>query len=84
MGPADRLPLIAHQELSQTAPSSGRAPLLGIRLARTPMKIDSASPQGGRHAKSYTIDKKTENTKVIVDGNEENHSDETETEREVD
>ncbi|MGH3912381.1 MAG: hypothetical protein ACRDTC_03060 [Pseudonocardiaceae bacterium] len=84
MGPADRFPLIVHQALSQTAPPSRRARLLGTRLARTPMKIDGASPQCGRHAKSYTVDKKTENTKVIVDGNEENHSDETQTEREVD
>ena len=55
------------------------------------MKVDGASPQCGQHSKTYTVDsktytvdRKTENTKVIVDGNEENHQDVNEVEREVD
>ncbi|MGH3905674.1 MAG: hypothetical protein ACRDTE_16045 [Pseudonocardiaceae bacterium] len=84
MGPADRLPLIARQTSSQADRPFRQARLLGIRFARAPRKIDTSSPQCDRHAKSYTIDRKTENTKVIIDGNEENHSDVTETEREVD
>ncbi|HEU0086854.1 MAG TPA: hypothetical protein VFQ77_04280 [Pseudonocardiaceae bacterium] len=84
MGPADRLPLVARQSSSQIAPAPHVARLLGVRLARPPTKIHNASAQGGRHSKSYTVDRKTENTKVIVDGNEENHDDVTETEREVD
>ncbi|MGH4016512.1 MAG: hypothetical protein ACREMZ_16150 [Gemmatimonadales bacterium] len=84
MGPADRLPLAARQTPGQADPPSRQARLLGVFLARAPLKIDVTAPQCDRHAKSYTIDRKTENTKVIVDGNEENHSDVTETEREVD
>lgn len=84
MSPADRLPLVARQTPNQPGPSSRQSCLLGIRFAQPPMKIDSELPQCGRHAKSYTIDRKTENTKVIIDGKEENHSDTTETEREID
>ncbi|MGH3973242.1 MAG: hypothetical protein ACRDS9_07945 [Pseudonocardiaceae bacterium] len=84
MGPADRLTLIARGTPDHVASPSPRARPLGIRLARIPMRIDGASPQCGRHSKTYTIDRKTENTKVIVDGNEENHQDVTEVERETD
>jgi len=84
MGPADRLPMVARPSPSHLVPGPHKSRLLGIRLARTPMKINMGSPQCGQHSKSYTIDRKTENTKVIVDGTEENHSDVTETEREVD
>ncbi len=84
MGPADRLPLIACGTPEHVAPISPRARPLGARLARTPMKLDGASPQCGEHSKTYTVDRKTENTKVIIDGNEENHQDVNEVEREVD
>ena len=84
MGPADRLPLIARGTPEQVAPLPPRARPLGVRLARMPMKVDGASPQCGQHSKTYTVDRKTENTKVIVDGNEENHQDVNEVEREVD
>jgi hypothetical protein len=94
MGPADRLPLIARGTPDHVAPPSPRARPLGVRLARMPMRIEpmrveGASPwfsslQCGKHSKTYTIDRKTENTKVIVDGNEENHEDVTEVEREID
>jgi hypothetical protein len=84
MGPADRLPLVSRPSPSHVAPDPHKSRLLGIRLARAPMRINVESPQCGQHSKSYTIDRKTENTKVIVDGNEENNSDATETEREVD
>jgi hypothetical protein len=53
-------------------------------LARPPIRIDGVSPQCGQHSKPYTVDRKTENTKVIIDGNEENHQDVIEVEREVD
>lgn len=84
MGPADRLPLAARQSPSQITQYSHQPRPLGVRLARTPMNPDSASPRCDKHSKSYTIDRKTENTKIIVDGNEENHNDVTEVEREVD
>ncbi|MGH3798686.1 MAG: hypothetical protein ACRDTD_00860 [Pseudonocardiaceae bacterium] len=84
MGPADRLPLAARGAPDHVAPPSPRARPLGVRLARMPMKIDGASPQCGKHSKTYTIDRKTEDTKIIVDGKEENHPDETEVERETD
>lgn len=84
MGPADRLPLIARGTPDHAVPTSPRARPLGVRLARMPMRIEEASPQCGQHSKTYTIDRKTENTKIIVDGNEENHEDVTEVERETD
>jgi hypothetical protein len=64
MGPADRLPLVVHHTLSRDGLPGRRARLLGTHFARTPVRIESPSPQCGRHAKSYTIDRKTENTKV--------------------
>lgn len=84
MGPADRLSLIVHGTPDHVAPLSPQARPLGVRLARMPMKVGEASPQCGQHSKTYTVDRKTENTKVIVDGNEENHQDVNEVEREVD
>jgi hypothetical protein len=84
MGPADRLFLIAHSVPGHSALLSPRARPLGVRLARMPMRVEGASPQCGKHSKTYTIDRKTENTKIIVDGNEENHEDVTEVERETD
>lgn len=84
MGPADRLPLIAASTPSRIASSSPQARPLGARLARMPMKTAGTSPQCGQHSKTYTIDRKTENTKIIVDGKEENHQDTTEVEREID
>lgn len=84
MGPADRFSLIARGTPGHTAPLSPRARPIGARLARMPMRIDGALPQCGKHSKTYTFDRKTENTKLIIDGNEENHEDMTEVEREID
>jgi len=84
MGPADRLPLIARGAPGHVMPLSPRARPLGVRLARMPMRVEGASLQCGKHSKTYTIDRKTENTKIIIDGNEENHEDVTEVERETD
>ncbi|MGH3875294.1 MAG: hypothetical protein ACRDSR_28005 [Pseudonocardiaceae bacterium] len=84
MGPADRLSLIARDAPSHVPLPSPRARPLGARLARMPIRIDEASPQCGEHSKTYTVDRKTENTKIIIDGNEENHQDVTEVEREID
>ncbi|MGQ0776798.1 MAG: hypothetical protein ACT4NY_20670 [Pseudonocardiales bacterium] len=84
MGPADRLPLTARGTPGHVAPLSPRVRPFGARLARMPIRIDGALPQCGQHSKTYTIDRKKENTKVIVDGNEVNHQDETEVEREID
>jgi hypothetical protein len=83
MSPVDRLPLIA-RGTPDNAPPSARARPLGVRLARTPMRIDRVLPQCGKHSKTYTIDRKKENTKIIVDGTGENHQDEKEVEREID
>lgn len=83
MGPVDRLPLITPGTRGGASPSS-RARPLGMRLARMPVRIDGAPPQCGEHSKTYTIDRKKENTKVIIDGNEENHEDVNEVERETD
>lgn len=84
MGPADRLPLIARGTPDHVASLASLARPLGVRLARAPVRVDGELPQCGQHSKSYTVDRKTENTKIIVDGNEENHPDTTEVEREVD
>lgn len=83
MGPVDRLPLIT-RGTPEGAPPSPRARPLGVRLARMPMRIDGAPPQCGQHSKTYTIDRKKENTKIIIDGKEENHEDVNEVEREID
>ncbi len=84
MGPADRLPLIARSTPDHVTRPLPRVRPLGVHLARTPIRIDRESPQCGQHSKTYTVDRKTENTKVIIDGNEENHQDVNEVEREVD
>ena len=84
MGPADRLPLIARDSPDHVVPPAPVARPVGVRLARAPVRVDGKPPQCGQHSKSYTVDRKTENTKIIVDGNEENHPDTTEVEREVD
>jgi hypothetical protein len=84
MGPADRLPLTARGASDDVVPLSPRVRPFGVRLARMPLRIDGASPQCGKNSKTYTIDRKTEDTKIIVDGKEENHPDETEVERETD
>ncbi len=83
MGPVDRLPLIT-PGTPDGVPPSPRARPLGVRLARMPMRADVILPQCGEHSKTYTVDRKKENTKVIIDGNEENHEDVNEVEREVD
>lgn len=84
MGPVDRLPLAARGGPGHATHPSPRARPFGVRLARMPIRTDGAAPQCGQYSKTYTVDKKTENTKVIIDGNEENHPDETEVEREID
>ena len=83
MGSVDRLPLIT-RDAPDGVPPSPRARPLGVRLARMPMKVDKRLPQCGEHSKTYTVDHKKENTKIIIDGNEENHEDENEIERETD
>lgn len=83
MGPIDRFPLIT-RGTPEDVPTSPRARPLGVRLARMPMRIDGAPPQCGQHSKTYTIDIKKENTKIIIDGKEENHEDTNEVEREID
>ena len=84
MGPVDRLSLAARAAPEHLAHLVPRARPLGVRFARMPKKIGGAASQCGEHSKTYTIDKKTENTKIIIDGNEENHLDTTEVEREID
>ncbi len=83
MGPVDRLPLVTRGK-PEDGPPSPRARPLGVRLARMPLRIAGTPPQCGQHSKTYTIDRKKENTKIIIDGKEENHEDENEVERETD
>lgn len=87
MAPVDRIPLAGYSDPARDEPLSA-SPVVrpfGVRLARIPVHIDASIPvRLGEHSKTYTVDKKTENTKVIIDGNEENHPDTSEVERETD
>jgi hypothetical protein len=84
MGPVDRLPLVGRLPGSQRSAPGGSRPL-GVRLARGPVPVGEERPARlGEHSKTYTFDKKTENMKIIIDGNEENHPDTREVEREFD
>lgn len=87
MAPLDRLPTGTRPPAVNGRDTShaGLVRPFGARLARTPIGAnEEILAQLGQHSKTYTFDKKTENTKVIVDGKEENHPDTTEVERETD